>query len=146
MRKMQLLKKSQKKKNKELAKKSSHHVANNKKTSGYTRGTIPGGNPIMLPNKTNHRYHKTQSPLNTDPSVFINSNTRTPHGVRGTAPTNAGPVAPRRGRDGFTNMNTVINRIVNDSSMLVSQQNYEYILWIVLAILAIAIFIRVRRK
>jgi len=48
-------------------------------------------------------------------------------------------------RQGFTNMNSVINRIVNDSSIQVSQRNYEYILWIVLAIIAIAICIRVYR-
>jgi hypothetical protein len=51
----------------------------------------------------------------------------------------------KTGIDGFTNMNSVINRIVNDSSLQVSQRNYEYILWIVLAIIAIAICIRVYR-
>ena len=52
---------------------------------------------------------------------------------------------PRGPTEAFTNMNSVINRIVNDSSMQVSQRNYEYILWIVLAIIAIAICIRVYR-
>jgi hypothetical protein len=64
------------------------------------------------------------------------------------APATAGLIAPtqQEGKVGFTNMNSVINRIVNDSSIQVSQQNYEYILWILLAILSIAIFIRLRRK
>jgi hypothetical protein len=52
------------------------------------------------------------------------------------------PVAPKQG---FTNMNSVINRIVNDSSIQVSQKNYEYILWIVLAMIIIAISIRLYR-
>jgi len=52
-------------------------------------------------------------------------------------------IAPRK--EPFTNMNSVITRIVNDSSIQVSQKNYEYALWLVLAILAIALCIRIQR-
>jgi hypothetical protein len=136
-----------KKQNKSIINASS----NIKKKSGGTTGRGPvevgkGNMSLYKQNKTNHRYHKVSPALNTNPEVRIKGGNTA--ASREKAPINAGPVAPRGrgGRDGFTNMNSVINRIVNDSSMLVSQKNYEYILWVVLAVLAIAIFIRVRRK
>ncbi len=143
-----------KSKNKSIILASSNIKKKSGRTTGAGSGTIGKGNMSLYNQyKSNRRYTKIPSTLNTNPTVRIeSSNTRTSRGglnrtnVRGSPPSTSGPVAPRGGRDGFTNMNSVINRIVNDSSMLVSQQNYEYILWIVLAILAIAIFIRVQRK
>ena len=147
------------KQNKSIIASSAINKKKSGRTTGEGSGTIGKGNMSLYNQyKSNQRYTKIPSTLNTNPTVRIEStNTRTPRGVpnrtnvRGSPPLRSGLVAPRgggggRGRDGFTNMNSVINRIVNDSSMLVSQQNYEYILWIVLAILAIAIFIRVQRK
>ena len=145
-------------KNKSIILASSNIKKKSGRTTGAGSGTIGKGNMSLYNQyKSNKRYTNIPSTLNTNPIVRIeSSNTRTPRGVpnrtnvRGSPPLRSGLVAPRgrggTGRDGFTNMNSVINRIVNDSSMLVSQQNYEYILWIVLAILAIAIFIRVQRK